>query len=148
MLGIIKMNLGQISGTATGESCKAHTTKFHFETSQSSSPKSNEKTLWRSVVTQAIVDATTIPRNTKMRIEKDQAINWLLSDKKDFCLVCEMADLNPQLVMHFAKEIIDKSELSLRRKKLQRRRSVRKQQKRKARKREKLFHRSLLTASA
>ena len=50
--------------------------------------------LWRSVLIQAIKDATS-KRNPK---EKWKAIDWFLRGGKDFRLVCELAELEPSSV--------------------------------------------------
>ena len=50
--------------------------------------------LWRSVLIQAIKDATS-KRNPK---EKWKAIDWFLQGGKDFRLVCELAELEPNNV--------------------------------------------------
>ena len=50
--------------------------------------------LWRSVLIQAIKDATS-KRNPS---EKLEAIDWFLRGGKDFRLVCELAELEPSCV--------------------------------------------------
>lgn len=53
--------------------------------------------LWRSVLIQAIKDATS-KRNPNERWE---AIAWFLRGGKDFRLVCELAELEPNSVRNF-----------------------------------------------
>ncbi|AIL64871.1 hypothetical protein NOVO_02385 [Rickettsiales bacterium Ac37b] len=64
---------------------------------------SGEVLLWRMVITQAFMDASI--KSTKKRVykmNKLQAISWLLRDKKDFYLVCSLAELCPKKVRKFA----------------------------------------------
>lgn len=79
-----------------------------------------EKRLWVSVVTQAIVDATssksiTVKSAKSRRRERtairDLARGWLLSRSVDFDMVCELADLNPDMVRDKAIELIKKDDL-------------------------------------
>ena len=53
--------------------------------------------LWRSVLIQAIKDATS-KRNPN---EKWEAIAWFMRGDKDFRLVCELAELEPNSVRNF-----------------------------------------------
>lgn len=57
-----------------------------------------ETCLWRAVITQACVDATTrSQKDENIKIKKD-ALAWLSKQGEDFDLVCELANLDPDYV--------------------------------------------------
>src|SRR5688572_29489715 len=61
-------------------------------------PVRSEIALWRAVITQALMDASSGSQKMEARHEKRRAIHWLLSDREDFETVCHFADLSPSYV--------------------------------------------------
>ena len=61
------------------------------------------KSLWKAVITQALMDASSNSKKKFAKKQKIEALKWLLDDKKnsDFERVCCLADLEYQKV--FAK---------------------------------------------
>lgn len=60
--------------------------------------------LWRSVITQALIDAAS---NSKKRIDKlnrARAIEWLKGDSEDFIEVCTLANMNAAYVRQRAQQ--------------------------------------------
>lgn len=57
-----------------------------------------ERSLWRSVISQALSDATTNSRKADMRYYRQKAIEWLLGSDDDFIMVCNLAELEPEYV--------------------------------------------------
>ncbi len=62
--------------------------------------------LWRSVITQALMDAGSESKKTENKRAKHEAISWLLGGGEEFLTVCEMAEMCPDYVMRKAKEAI------------------------------------------
>ncbi len=77
---------------------------------------SKERSLWQSVITQVIIDATCAPVNARTRREKTQSIMWLSMHNEDFLMVCELADMNPIRIIKGAKRLIKQSTANHRRK--------------------------------
>jgi hypothetical protein len=55
-------------------------------------------TLWRAVIAQSIIDASTRSRKREAQMAKKQALEWLTSNSEDFHSVCSLANLNPRQV--------------------------------------------------
>ena len=55
----------------------------------------SEQALWRAVITQALMDASTHSKKMEAKYEKSQAICWLGSMSEDFKTVCDYAGFNP-----------------------------------------------------
>lgn len=64
------------------------------------------RAMWRSVITQALMDAGSNSNKPEFKKEKARAISWLSGDSDDFNEVCIMADLDPRYVKERAKEAI------------------------------------------
>ncbi len=62
--------------------------------------------LWRSVITQALMDAGSESKKSENKRAKHEAISWLLGGGEEFLTVCEMAEMCPDYVMRKAKEAI------------------------------------------
>jgi len=56
------------------------------------------RSLWRSVITQALMDAASNSKKKHLKKYKQQAIEWLNGDSQDFLEVCLLADMNPGYV--------------------------------------------------
>ncbi len=54
-----------------------------------------ERALWKAVITQALMDASSQSKKMELRYEKSQALCWLTGNNEDFRAVCENAGLNP-----------------------------------------------------
>jgi hypothetical protein len=67
-------------------------------------PIHGEQSLWRAVITQALIDAGSNSQKMSHKVERARAISWLSSRSKDFMTVCALADLDPQYVFSKAKE--------------------------------------------
>ncbi len=66
------------------------------------------KALWRSVITQALMDAASNSKKKSDKTHKVKAIQWLLDDESDFTEVCEMADMEPNYVRCQAKTALNR----------------------------------------
>ena len=58
----------------------------------------DQKKLWKSVICQAIEDATSGSKKPEAIEAKKDAIAWLLYDDEDFPEVCELAKVNPKVL--------------------------------------------------
>jgi len=72
------------------------------------STTNSEVSLWRAVITQALMDAKSNSKKNSFIKAKKEAISWLLGGSDDFILVCELADLDSKYVMNNAKKAIDR----------------------------------------
>lgn len=73
-----------------------------FLTSPDHSPQrsfaDHESSLWRAVITQALMDAASRSRKTEAIRHRQEALEWLLGITQDFEIVCENAGLDPDYV--------------------------------------------------
>jgi|TARA_Y100000004_G_scaffold167495_1_gene200097 hypothetical protein len=68
--------------------------------------RSPEQRMFLNVITQAIHDAAYKGNDRYFTYHKNSAISWLLSNSKDFRLVCKLADLDPDYAhIKFTKAI-------------------------------------------
>lgn len=58
----------------------------------------HEPSLWKAVITQALMDAASNSNKSEACKAKRDAISWLLSDSSDFEYVCDNAGLDPDYV--------------------------------------------------
>jgi hypothetical protein len=68
-----------------------------------------ERSLWRAVITQALVDAGSNSQKMSHKIERARAISWLSGKSKDFMTVCALADLDPNYVFNKSKEALKRN---------------------------------------
>lgn len=66
------------------------------------------RALWRSVLTQALMDAANKSKKKTEKISKMKAIQWLLEDNHDFTEVCRLADMEPDYVRAQAKAALSR----------------------------------------
>lgn len=66
----------------------------------------HERSMWRAVITQALMDAGSKSKKQEMRYDRAQAISWLSGTSPDFYAVCAMADLDPEYVKLKATQAI------------------------------------------
>ncbi|MCD6035131.1 MAG: hypothetical protein K0R63_872 [Rickettsiales bacterium] len=58
-----------------------------------------ERALWRAVIAQAVLDATSASSKSRDQVERGRAKAWLSGTSSDFLVVCALADLNPHYVI-------------------------------------------------
>ncbi len=61
-------------------------------------PVKGEVALWRAVITQALMDASSQSHKMEAQYEKSQALCWLAGHSEDFRTVCDFADFPPDYV--------------------------------------------------
>jgi hypothetical protein len=66
----------------------------------------SEQALWRAVITQAMVDATSQNSRRETLFQKMEAIQWLVGGCDDFLEVCQRAELHPDYVRIRAKKAL------------------------------------------
>ncbi len=62
-----------------------------------------ERALWRAVIVQQLMDASSNSQKREMKLIKAQAISWLSGTSDDFFEVCTLADLSPDYVREKAR---------------------------------------------
>lgn len=68
----------------------------------------NLRALWRSVITQALMDAGRNSNKKSEQIHKKAALKWLEEESEDFMQVCILADMDPMYVRAQAAEAVSR----------------------------------------
>ncbi len=58
-----------------------------------------EESLWKAVITQALMDAGSNSTKREARVDRARAISWLSGRSQDFLTVCSLAGLEPYYVI-------------------------------------------------
>lgn len=75
------------------------TSPFHSQTPHRDSGfADHEASLWRAVITQALMDAASRSRKPEAIRQRHEALEWLLGITRDFEIVCDNAGLDPDYV--------------------------------------------------
>ena len=61
--------------------------------------------LWQAVIQQQFADMRDQNKKEDCEILRSQARHWLLQDRRDFSLVCELAGVNPERVRVYAQQM-------------------------------------------
>ncbi len=78
--------------------------KSFVKTLQTLSPQKNSETrLFASILYQALEDADYTGIDKKYLRYKQEAIEWLIRQSNDFCLICEMAGYDPIFIIDKVK---------------------------------------------
>jgi hypothetical protein len=64
--------------------------------------------LWRSVITQALIDAASNSKKKIDKLNRVRAIQWLKGDSEDFFEVCILSDMDPSYVKHKAQQALQR----------------------------------------
>lgn len=67
---------------------------------------SPEVTLYKAIITQALIDATNISESKAAKKIEMEAKEWIFSNSKHFQEICLLAKLEPSLVINVSKELI------------------------------------------
>lgn len=67
----------------------------------------SETRLWREVISQALTDLTPLERIPDNIIHQKQAIKWFLHKNSEFSLVCDLANIDAEILRQNALKIID-----------------------------------------
>lgn len=62
--------------------------------------------LWRAVILQAILDATSTAKRSENVVEKQKALNWIFDRNTDFDTICFLAGYSTGYVQRKAKQFI------------------------------------------
>ena len=88
----------------TTYSTTAYTASFHQRITGSFAD--HEQSIWRAVITQALMDAASQSRKSEAKRSRSDALHWLLSDSHDFEVVCDNAGFDPGYIRRRAKEAL------------------------------------------
>lgn len=95
--------------TATHGSMHSGTTyNASFHQRISGSFADHEQSIWRAVITQALMDAASQSRKSEAKRSRSDALHWLLSDSRDFEAVCDNAGFDPGYIRRRAKEALSR----------------------------------------
>ena len=80
----------------------SNSTIFHNPAIEKESKENREKksiqSMWRSVITQALIDAASNSKKKIDRLNKARAIEWLKGENDGFFEVCALANMDPDYV--------------------------------------------------
>lgn len=88
-----------------------YTSIFHnieIEDKEYENERRKFQALWRSVITQALIDAASNSKKKIDKLNKIRAIEWLTNYSDDFLEVCIMANMDPSYVMRKGKEAMQR----------------------------------------
>ena len=74
-----------------------------FYVNGSSNSSRGERSLWRAVIMQALIDSVSISKRTEKVLARESAIKWFDLSNQHFLSVCLMADLQPEYVIKKSK---------------------------------------------
>src|SRR5690348_15560717 len=81
---------------------------YYHDLEEPFNPVRGEMALWRSVITQALMDAASNSRKSETQYHKREALKWLLTESDDFAAVCEHAGLDQHYVRRMAKAALSR----------------------------------------
>ena len=64
------------------------------------------QSLWQAVIRQQFADMANQNHKEDSEILRSQARHWLLNDRRDFNMVCELAGLHPERVRASAQNVV------------------------------------------
>lgn len=91
---------------STSSSCTSAPYLYHTDPSthqHHASPIRGETALWRAVITQALMDASSNSAKDEAKNDKMKALRWLCSNSQDFKTICYYAGYDP---VYLKKKII------------------------------------------
>jgi hypothetical protein len=70
-----------------------------------------ERSLWCAVIEQAFIDGGLIAGKNKEPVQtdgkdRDEALRWLLRNKRDFVYICTLAGISPFVIRHAAQLLV------------------------------------------
>lgn len=68
----------------------------------------SEQAVWRAVIVQALMDASSNSKKQENLQSKQEALVWLRGNSKDFLEVCQNAGFEPEFVRDMAKKALEK----------------------------------------
>lgn len=68
-----------------------------------------ETALWRAVIVQALMDASSQSGKMEARYEKSKSCCWLTSYSDDFKTVCDLAGFPPEYVRHRSQQALKRN---------------------------------------
>ncbi|MFO1241901.1 MAG: hypothetical protein U1E36_01660 [Rickettsiales bacterium] len=67
-----------------------------------------EESMWRAVIVQALMDASSLSRKPENQFHKREALIWLRGTSEDFHRVCHFAGFEPSFVRQLVKEALER----------------------------------------
>lgn len=96
------------SATPTPRKSKRKTRSKIADEHSEFNPTRGEQAMWRGVITQALMDASSNSKKTEAIYFKGEALHWLLEGGQDFSIVCYYAGLEPDYVRRMAKNALER----------------------------------------
>ena len=70
-------------------------------------PAAKEQSVWRAVIVQALMDASSNSEKTENLQSKHDALIWLRGNSKDFLTVCDYAGFEPSFVKEMCRKALE-----------------------------------------
>ena len=84
----------------------------HYEVNSTANEVQKYHLLWKSVISQAMIDAISNGKKTESLVEKRKAISWLSGLTQDFMDTCELAGYDPIYVQNKIHPILSNIKIS------------------------------------
>ncbi len=65
-----------------------------------------EVSLYKSIITQAIIDCTNISDDNSLKLIEKEAKEWIFGNSRDFKEICYKAEIEPHFIIKLAKKAI------------------------------------------
>ena len=90
----------------TNEIMNGTQTNSPYEETSDYNPTATEQSMWRAVVVQALMDASSMSKKAEMQQYKREALVWLRGNSEDFFTVCYYAGLDPECTREMIKDAL------------------------------------------
>jgi hypothetical protein len=107
---VISKSMGSLIEATNSIRAENPENKILLQETQDAKPIDQCTALWRAVIMQALVDATTNYKKRDYKYIKAQARSWLAGNSDDFYEVCELANYEPSYLKKMIKKVLTESD--------------------------------------
>lgn len=86
----------------------ANISSYDPSLSEAHNPTATHQSIWRAVIVQALMDASTNSKKSENLQSKQDALIWLRGNSKDFLTVCDYAGFEPSFVRDMCKKALER----------------------------------------
>lgn len=106
---MLALNADKYSNKERGDDIVSYLDNYKFEIE-------GERALWQSVIMQAVLDLQVKADNLKKKIKRAETLKWFSKQDEDFMFVCQMADLDADMIIKGARKLFKAHHKSFKRK--------------------------------
>ncbi len=85
---------------------QANVSSYDPSNNEMHNPTASQQSIWRAVIVQALMDASSNSKKTENLQSKREALIWLRGNSKDFLTVCDYAGFEPSFVRDMCKKAL------------------------------------------